>query len=303
MTTLKLRRDAYGPYARHSAIADFLEVAALRGRHVHEVDVARSLEQDNIYVLPSAFDRPVPGEDDFDRYRHSARRIFDLLSERERTLRGLYPLIIADHTLRSRRGRHQGIYKALLAMSVLHAYDIDPAPHDPRTSFERVVARCLRRNGFRAATTGTAGSAGLGFSERLTRACSEVGLVANAAGAIISKYAKDENVDTLAHFDFHDDRPGRWTAIGQCTVASSDQWDKKICEPSPSTWRSLIAEAIHPTAFLAVPHHVERAYWNKLLEDRERLIFDRLRLTASGERPLPEERGLVAAVLACEVEW
>lgn len=297
---LKLERDAYGAYARHSAIADYVELVVLKRGELREVDLARSLEKDGIDLGPSVFERPVPGEDDSDEYRRTARRVFALFEERSRVLGRRYPLRLSNGGLQRGRKQRDGLYLTLLAMTVAHAHKI-PVPQDTEKMFERLVARCIRRNKARAATMGT--SKGGAFGARLDAACAEVGLLAVPDGAIVSRAAQDENVDTLVHFDLGDNRSGRWTAIGQATIGSSETWARKIMEPSPHTWKRLIGEWLAPAVFLAVPHHVERIYWDKMLQDHRRLLMDRLRLAVSGVAPSREELQIASAVKACKIEW
>lgn len=300
MTILKLERDAYGTYARHSAIADFLELAALAGTKIRQADVARVFERDGLDLEPSVFERLVPGEDEADKYKHMARRVFDILEERARILRERYPLQLSGGSLTRRRRTRVGLYVALLSMTTAHSHNLN-TPHNPRRVFEQIVARCLERSGLRTATMGT--SVAGAFSVRLDAACAAVGLQAAPGAVIVSSAAQDEKVDTLVHLDLGCGRRGRWLAVGQATVGSSNSWVEKITEISTREWRLLTGDWLQPSAFLAVPHHVDRFHWDKLLQDHGRLIFDRLRLTISGESPARAELDIVDAVRACTVEW
>ena len=90
-------------------------------------------------------------------------------------------------------------------------------------------------------------------------ACQQVGLKAAPDAAPRRVWAHDEGVDVLCHLGWEEDlRPGTWGFIGQGTVGRSDSWSTKIKEPSPREWKIFIGTRVPPSAFLAVPHHVER---------------------------------------------
>lgn len=305
MVTIQLRRDAYGQHARHSAIADYLELLALSGRTVYEADLARRFEQDGLRLDPSPDDSQRPGEDEVDRHADQAARVFSVLEQRAKALRDLYPFAF-DQGLRGLARASGpavcGLYVPLLATTVAQSHGITDQ-HKLARLFELLVGRCLRSIGLRTATIGTSQTRKGSFKVRLQAACREVGIGRVSGNALVSKYAGDEKVDTLAHVDLRDERTGRWYFIGQSTIAKSDEWDQKFGEPKTSTWRQLVDEQVSPAKFLAVPHHVERWHWAKLTQDHSALILDRLRLTLSKESPTKEEQRIVRTVTNCEVEW
>jgi hypothetical protein len=297
MSILALSPDIYGSYARFSAVADFLELHALKTprRYVRAPDLERRLDTDSIRLNTPLGPSPTdPGQ--------AAGIVFSILEERARILSAGYPFTVSLRDGLRARSSSVGVYRVLLALTAAHAYSIRTT--DPKKLFEYLVARALATLGLRTATTGTSRRrrAG-GFEAVLGAACSAVGLVASPHTGVISSAAQDEKVDTLAHLDLGDQRRGRWTFIGQATIAESAEWEKKASEPKPKLWRSLITDTHEPAPFLAVPHHVEPRHFENLHERAHAIVLDRLRLALTRITPTPQERRVVAAVAACQTEW
>jgi hypothetical protein len=119
---------------------------------------------------------------------------------------------------------------------------------------------------------------------------------------LISSRAQDENVDTIAHVHWDDRRPGTWCFIGQVTCAISDEWEKKLDEPKPATWASLLHVTPKPMVFLAVPHHVETSYMEKLLQSERGIVIDRLRLVMNLNGVDGPKRKLVRKMLNAKMD-
>lgn len=294
--TVSLDSEVYGGFARFSAVADFLELCALKSKRlVRQPDLERWFEKEGIRLAsplgPNAEDAA-----------QSAAIVFDTLRERAQILGGLYPFeVSAKHGLLARK-KAVGSYRLLLALTAGHAHSISCG--EPTQLFEGFVARVLVARGLRAAITGTSRRRdGTGFAGMLDAACKSVGLTATPDAVVISASAKDENVDVLAHLDWNDPRPGRWTFIGQATIARSHEWEGKAAEPSPKAWGRLVTDTLQPRAFLAVPHHVERQHLTALHERDEAIMLDRLRLVQTTVKLTTEDRALVAAVAEEQVEW
>ena len=286
-------------FARFSAVADYLELYALSrsGLVVREPDLERRFENDGVRIS-SPLDQTIPDA------TRAASIVFDVLLERARILGDLYPFIVSrQEGLSARRPRRIRTYRVLLALTTAHAFHVSKKP-DPKKLFEGLVERTLRRLGLRTTTTGTSRKRGRGgFQAVLQTACTDVGLKASVDGVILSRAAKDENVDTLAHLDFQDQRRGRWTFIGQATVGESSNWEAKAKEPSPKVWQDLIADTHRPSVFLAVPHHVEPLHLESMHQREDAIVLDRLRLALQDVAPEATERELVSAVDACQVDW
>jgi len=297
MTALAFSPEIYGSFARFSAVADFLELLALKTprRYLQTPFLERQLDKENVRLHSPLVPAPTDAA-------QAAGIVFDILEERARILGRRYPFVVTRRDGLRARTLAIGSYRVLLALTAAHAYKVHCA--DPKKLFEGLVARALAKLGLRTATTGTSRHRGHGgFAAVLTRACGEVGLEATPDAAVMSSAAQDEKVDTLAHLDLQDGRIGRWTFIGQVTVAESTEWERKAAEPKPKLWRSLITDTHAPSPFLAVPHHVEPAHFKSLHQRAEAIVLDRLRLARTDVRPSAQERAIVAAVNACRIEW
>jgi hypothetical protein len=78
----------------------------------------------------------------------------------------------------------------------------------------------------------------------------------------------------------------------------SDEWKRKISEPSPSMWKGLLGEPIEPIVFLAVPHHSERRHRHQVMLETNRVLLDRLSLAPHKAEVSRDERALIDAVLS-----
>ena len=295
--------DTYGPHARASLIADYIELLALKSpvnRHLvadyladtdWNMALVQSEENGASTLSGSVSDR-------LDQANDVAAIVFDQIDERRRILRDLYPyrvrhdVVEADPDLDCESSR----YVALLSLTVAHAFRIG-ASHRLDALFEEIVTRALRNRGL--SVVGLAAIRRGSFQRALRTACSEVGLQAapNAASRLV--HAHDSGVDVLCHMGWDDDlRSSSWVFLGQVTVGRSDGWVGKMKEPSPGPWARFVGIRNSPTRFLAVPHHVERPMMEMLAQHGEGVVLDRLRLVRYKDRNDCTEREIIRTVAA-----
>jgi hypothetical protein len=282
---IELNIDQYGSKARHSAIADYLEALALSGHKVSVSDLADYIENNGWqgklrehYIGPGMDDDSValgssPSED-------HARKAFDILDERRSLLGSEYPFSVQDSGVAFTETDGGSRYLVLLGITLAHSYNLQTASKlDPKATLEDVTVEVMNQRSMRSVKTAFAGQKGT-FDECLLATAETIGLRAMPGSVVKSRHAKDEGVDVLGVFDWINDiRPGRWTFIGQVTCAESDEWKKKLGEPSPPKWGPLLGVKVPPVAFLAVPYHVQNGHLLSLMTDRAAAVLDRLRMT------------------------
>ena len=305
------RKDAYGPEADASNLADWLELLALAGRPMTRADLADYL-RDNTWTVRSrelyhtAAAEQEPGEDEVDGgagvdpTEEQAGDVFAVSERRSAELGALWPFVVDDLSVTGKDplGPEHQPYLRLLALTVAHHYDVE-VDEAPEHVFEGVVARALRARGLATFEFGAGGrQTENDFRATVQLAGPELLLITSPEGAMSRKAANDEGVDTISHFSWGDRRPGHWLFIGQATVGRSNTWKAKIKEPDPPQWAGLLGSHILPTAFLAVPHHVEDTQLYAITEGTSRLVLDRLRLCRFGEAEAPGVDQVLAAVLA-----
>jgi hypothetical protein len=315
------RVDAYGRYADASALADYLELLALSEVSPSRSDVADQI-RDNVWTVRAAelFDLPgaelgggpdqgfgAEGEDEpidedaalEDEAAQQATRVFDVLEERSDLLDDRYPFDIDDRVVARPEAVAHEPYLVLLAITAAHAYRVG-TPSDPRNQLERFVTLALRDKGLAAADLAEAGRREANFSDALTAIGADAGLSPAPDDASTRTNAQDEGVDTVAHLTLGDLRAGHWTFIGQATCASSEEWDRKFSEPSPSQFAPLLGSLVLPFPFLAVPHHIDRRHLHWLTR-RRGVVLDRIRLARMRHAIDVDERALLEAIQAEDV--
>ena len=305
--------DIYGPYARASLLADYVELIALQGQSVRRATVADFLsDSDNTWdleLIRSATDDPLAEEsralsEQIDRAQEDASIVFRQMDERRHMLADRYPFEISGDIVSLGRDvdREANPYVAVLALTIAHAFRVETWCR-PEALFERTVTGVLRARGIPSVGLAAARREAGSFEEALRAACECIGLKAVPDAAPMLANAHDEGVDVLCHVGWEQDlRPGTWGFIGQVTVGRSDSWRRKIKEPSPATWALLTGTFLQPMPFLAVPHHVERPMMEKLTVDGQAVVLDRLRLVGFKDETNDEERAVIQAVLEEEIE-
>ena len=304
--------DTYGPYARASLLADYVELLALKGQPVSRETVADFLADNEVGWDLDLIQAPV--NDHPDRRDGLAEHnevaderasiVFRQIEERRKVLAEHYPFRIADGQVSIDPGvnRESNAYVAVLALTVAHAFGV-ASPSPPHELFEETVTNVLQERGLPsvgfAALRHRCGS----FEEALTTACQEIGLKAAPDAAARRMRAYDEGVDVICHLGWEQDlRPGSWGFIGQVTVAKSDRWNQKIKEPDPGPWRGRLGTRVPPLPFLAVPHHVERQTMEWLTGEGPAIVLDRLRLVRFKEEIKANELEIIRAVVREDVE-
>ena len=306
--------DTYGPYARASLLADYVELLAIKGRPVRRASLADFLVDndwrlEHFKLIQSPEVDHLDGEssvlsEQLDEGHEMASIVFRQMDERCDVLADLYPFEVTDEAvaLGTRVDLDASVYAAVLALTIAHAFDVGSI-HRPAELFERTVENVLRTRGLSAAGLASRRRKGHTFAAALEAACLQIGLNAAPDAAPKRVWAHDEGVDILCHLGWEDDlRPGTWGFIGQVTVGRSDSWSTKIKEPSPSEWKLFIGTRVPPSPFLAVPHHVERPTMDWLTSKGDAVVLDRLRLVRFKDGIESDEREIIRAVLGEDVE-
>lgn len=299
--TIEPNIDAYGRRARASALADFVEAAALAGLRITRAALEDLVSENEWVSRPTRQSWTVgdPREDP----ATWAEATFELLAERETLLGSHYPFSQSGQALvvtsKSFDPRQSG-YVSLLAVTMVHAWSI-PTGVSPEAALEAIVVAVLRMRGMSAVGIG-ATERQSGFVAALQSGAAALGLRASDDPRPRSRWAKDAGVDTLAGVVWGDGRQaGEWIMIGQATVGSSNAWRAKLLEPDPAIWAKYLNEPLFPQAFLAVPHHAEQEALSDLTASQRGLVLDRLRLIPAKPANTPEEISLIEALLAARV--
>ena len=303
--------NTYGPYARASLLADYVELLALKGQPVRRAILADFLADNgwNLALIQSPESDPRDGEltalsEQIDEAHEVASVVFQQMNERRYVLADRYPFEITDYAvaLCSRVDLEASAYAAVLALTIAHAFNVR-SNHRPEEMFERIVLNVLRARGLSSAGVAVHRRDGSSFEAAIRIACERVGLKADPDAAPRRVYAHDEGVDLLCHLGWEEDlRPGTWAFIGQVTVGRSDTWERKIREPSPEQWKLFTGTWVPPSPFLAVPHHVERSTMELLISKSSAVVLDRLRLVGFKDEIEADEREIIQAVIGEEVE-
>jgi hypothetical protein len=307
--------DVYGTYARFSAVADWVERVVAGGRAISEATLADYIS-DNDWTFSDQWDLgdflKVPETDDddegareneVDRSRMDARKVFSLFEERATILAEKYPFDIVDRHLQLREGvdLFSDVYVAVWALTLAHAYDLVDNPK-PTQVFEEMIPPCLKGPRLLVENFGALRRSKGSFSAALETVGGLIRLPVSPSGAVRSTRAQDENADLLAHFWWGDQRSGHWGFVGQATCGKSDTWDSKIMETSAPAWKGWLGTIVPPLAFLAVPHHVEPSHLIRLVSGRERLVIDRLRLVRFKTDCSEAEKEIIRKVLEAVVD-
>ena len=303
--------NTYGPYARASLLADYVELLALKGQPVKRAILADFLADNgwNLELIQSSESDRLDGDssdlsEQLDEAHEVASVVFRQIDERHEVLAERYPFEVTDDAiaLDCRVDLEANAYVAVLALTIAHAFRVN-SMHRLDEMFERIVMNVLQVRGLSSAGMAVHRREGSSFEAALRIACEEVGLKADPEAAPRRARAHDEGVDVLCHIGWEEDlRPGTWGFIGQVTVGRSDSWERKIKEPSPEQWKLFAGTWVPPSPFLAVPHHVERPTMEFLTLKSGAVVLDRLRLVAFKDGIEAGERDIIHAVIGEDVE-
>lgn len=300
-TELEPNAAVYGTRAARSALADFVELAAVSGVPVDRSHLADYLT-DAPWQIPAdeAFIEPAVNDEDEQASADVVDSVFRLVSERLDLLGPRYPFLLdATGSLRFTGKRSPWLpYLALLAITVAHAYDI-PTPRPVHEVFPETMTAVLGSRGIDCVCFSTLRSQ-MTFVEAV-EACGEPLRLSPTPGyGIRSRHVNDAGGDVLAAVAWADARPGAWTFIGQATVGKSESWRQKAMEPSKS-WPTFLNSGVPSVDFLGVPHHVEPRHLAWLVSETNRVVLDRLRLARFKDSVSPDEAAICDAVFAVPV--
>jgi len=294
--------DIYGSLARASAVADYLEVAALAGRRITADELADVAEQLN-WSRKGRRQIIIEGDDPEETPEGWPEMAFSVIGERIDVLGDDYPFTVRRNALKY-VARHRPIddpYVGVLAIAVVHSWRL-PTTVRPTELIEDLAARVLEARSLQVARMGTADRGGVGFIDNLQRSAVSLGLRPSLSPVPRPRSAKDAGVDTLAAVTWKDGRAGQWVMIGQATCAKSNEWRKKLSEPEPNTWRNYLQEALDPLPFLVIPYHIEARHLSWLLSARRGLVLDRLRLVPGKGANSDNDCLLIQAMMAATVQ-
>lgn len=307
------RRDAYGPEADRSNLADYLEILALDGQSLRNAELADFLKDRDWVVRSrelfqdgSADDEPTEDDEDggvaASPSEIAAGDVFEVLSLRADALGERYPFDIDDSqvSVRPELTDNHLPYLALLAVTVAHHQELE-TDLVPERVFEECVAQVMATRGLLTIDTGAAGRGVGGFAHLVRGVGNAIGLIAAPSDALYRTHAKEEGVDTVSHLSWGDHRAGHWVFIGQATCAKSNEWAQKIQEPRSEQWGDLLTCVVPPVAYLAVPHHVEDEQMANLSRNHGRLVLDRLRLSRHLGPLSDQQTALLNVVRAADV--
>jgi hypothetical protein len=324
VSAIELDVEAYGRYARLSAIADVAELRVWQrplpvenlADYLHDRRI-RPIEE-RLVPLESEVseDAGVDEGDDLEprsveraagaaAAKEMAQQVFELLRERKEVLGDDYPFSIVGGTLARTKPKKVCAYDVALTLTVRHAYLGDSGVP---AEFERYVARCLEAGHWVAfpiadrvrAVSGTGVSR---FRKVIASARAELRWPRRGSG-MVPLHTHDRGADILARWRPMDARPGCRTTLFQATVGSSETWATKLAEAPRGSWRQYIGDPLEISVVLAIPHHVQQAHLEELVVNGEGgTVLDRLRLVAHGAKLEASERAAALAVLRAGVDW
>ena len=308
MPELEPNVDAYGTYARASAVADFVELGTLRGLGWTKSTIADYIGdlswgtklQENF----SAGEVNDPSDDDGEGLgidtEDAASRVFSLLADREAYLGRKYPFHLHSNGERLELlDETSSPYLALLAITIAHSFDITVA-QKPWAVFEDTVSQALTCAGHRCVNFSRFRRRYGTFDEALAAAGPALAVRPSPSAAPISVRAQDAGADVLAHVNAGYSPGGgigAWMLVGQVTCGQSDTWHRKLGEVEIPAWKSRLGAILPPQAFLAVPHHAESGHLRMLVTNNERMVLDRLRLTIMLDVVSRDEEAILDVVM------
>lgn len=298
---LEPNATVYGARAARSALADFVELAAIANVPVDRSHLADFL-LDAPWQIPAdeSFTEPAIDDEEDEASANAVDTVFGLIDERMEILGDRYPFRWdGSGSLRFAGERSPWApYVALLAITVAHAYDV-PTHRLAHEVFPETITDVLASRGIDCVCFSTLRRQKT-FVEAV-RACGEqLRLSPTPEYGIRSRHVNDAGGDVLAAVGWADARPGAWTFIGQATVGKSETWRQKAMEPS-NAWPVFLNANVPSIDFLVVPHHVEPRHLAWLVSETNRVVLDRLRLAKFKDSVHPDESAICDAVFGIPV--
>ena len=300
--------DAYGTYARVSALADFLELVAVDGSRLSRGNTAdyigdlswQSLLKELFLSADNeAASSEVYSEEPSGGTEEAAERVFDLLGHRSECLREQYPFHVD-----AEEGWLQGIdsapspYLALLGITIAHAFSI-PMKLRPTDVFEDTVSRAFADIGHMSLNFSKFRKGYSTFREALIAAGPSINLRPTPSAAPSSVRAHDAGGDVLVQIEsgyVPGCDVGAWTLVGQATCGKSDRWQQKLGEVEAPAWQGRLGAVLPPLPFLAVPHHAD--YAHVLVRNQHTIVLDRMRLARMLKGVSDDELQILEAVMS-----
>lgn len=305
--------EAYGTYARRSALADALEVQTFSSSSpsISRAELADYIRDSNwTRLLGEQFSFPDEADvglgEEIDASNAAALSVFDVLRERKEILRNRYPFEVSGERVQFLDAEGSGrAYCLFLAVTTLHAYNIATADLEPRQYFEDLVTTSLARKGLVAGNLGRARRGSSGLAEAVYEIGTHCGLSPSPDSAIVRQRAQEEGVDVIAHLKWGDSRPLHWVFIVQATCGKSDTWYSKLHDASELMWKNLLGLRVLPRAVLAVPHHMQSNTASYLVEkgNGQKLVLDRLRLCEMDSDGIERADDLMSALNEIEIKF
>lgn len=306
---VKVNIDAYGKYARSSALADFLELRALAEKGITQADLQdwfrdSNLELEELILTPGeSAEEPDLGLDEKQtkelQIERDAAKVFAIISERSRLLKDNYPFELDAHGKLKAKTKTCP-YLAILAITTAHAYSI-ATENDPKQVFEDTVSNIFSGH-WKKLNFGKLCRDKRDFAEAIEAASTEFGFPMDAGAPARHRYTFDMKLDTLCYHSWLDNRPGKWALLGQVTCGRSETWEAKAMEPKSNPWAKVIGDEIEPIAFLAVPHHVEPRHLFELVQNTQRMVLDRIRIANFKTEVTEAEANVLKCVLEAGIE-
>ncbi len=300
--------DAYGSFARVSAVADFLELSALREQRVKRADVADYISDmrwgsipEEAYATPETVvdEDEDPGEELGLDAEDVTGRIFSILGRRSAYLGARYPFKVGPEEQSIEVLNDQpSPYLALLGITIGHAFDVNISV-TVTDVFEDTVARAFENAGHQSLNFARIRKDHRNFRSALIAAGKDIDLCPTPDNAMTSSHAQDAGCDVLAHIasGFAPGHSyGAWALVGQVTCGHSNSWKKKLHEVEVPAWKNRLGLLIEPQAFLAIPHDPGSSHLHALVRNNELMIFDRMRLTRMLDAVSDDEDLVLSAV-------
>lgn len=299
--------SCYGMHMTPSALADWVELYALRGRRTPWPALANALKdsglasglidsrelEDERYGFnylgiddPDCEEFGNEPDDETSAFEDQPEQLsaYEILEQRSSLLDESYPFEFDRNDCLSLKEGYpvsSSSYIWLLKISLMKGwiYPKDQSILLPITRlFEYVVSLALRMGGLSAEVVGTAG--GSGFMERVGRCTQALNLPFRPQGLSIPNNAQDMGVDVLGGYLWDDYRVGENIWLVQAACGKEEAWEDKSMHIDSAKWGRLLGDDYCvPLSLIAVPYHMTNDAVRDVLHYSEsRSFLDRIRL-------------------------